>query len=83
MDTEFEKVKEPIPLVEVNTTAAREHVGVIESNIRHMKEKVRATTSEYPFVWIPIMVLIHAVYYCIFLAKRISKLFGELWLLAT
>ena len=26
MDMEFEKVKDALPLVEVNTTAAREHV---------------------------------------------------------
>ena len=30
MDMEFEKAKELVPLVKVNTTAAREHVGVIE-----------------------------------------------------
>ena len=27
-----------------------------------MKEKVRATTSECPFMWIPILVLMHTVY---------------------
>ena len=27
MDTEFEKIKDKVGLVEVNTTAAREHVG--------------------------------------------------------
>ena len=66
MDMEFEKIKELVPLVEVNTTAARDHVGIIERKIRHVKEKVRATTSEYPFKWIPNMILIHTVYYCVF-----------------
>ena len=37
MDMEFEKVKDLIPLVEVNTTAAWEHVGLIEEKIRHLK----------------------------------------------
>ena len=66
MDMEFEKVKDLVPLVEVNTTAAREHVGLKERKIRHLKEKVRATTSEFPFVWIPILVLIQTVYSCAF-----------------
>ena len=39
MDMEFEKVKDLVPLVEVNTTVAREHVGLIERKIRHLKEK--------------------------------------------
>ena len=43
MDIEFENVKDLVPLVEVNTTAAQEHVGLIELKIRHLKEKVRAT----------------------------------------
>ena len=61
MDMEFVQIRDLVPLVEVNTTAAREHVGVVERKIRHVKEKVRATTSEYPFEWIPVMVLIYTV----------------------
>ena len=66
MDMEFEKVKDLVPLVEINTTAAREHVGYIEKKIRHLKEKVRAVTSEFPFKWIPILVMIQTVYSCAF-----------------
>ena len=66
MDMKFEKVKVFVPLVEVNTAAARENVGLVERVIRHLKEKVRATTSEFPFVWIPILVLIQTVYSCAF-----------------
>ena len=62
MDMEFEKIKDLLPLVEVNTTAAREHVGLIERKIRHIKEKVRATTCEFLFFWIPILILIQTVY---------------------
>ena len=39
MDREFEPVKDLVPLVEINTTAAREHVGLIERRIRVIKEK--------------------------------------------
>ena len=34
--------------------------------MRHLKEKVRTTTSEFPFVWIPILVLMQSVYSCAF-----------------
>ena len=63
---EFEKVKDLVPLAEVNTTAAREHVGLMERAVVHLKEKVRVATSEFPFMWIPILVLIHTVYSCAF-----------------
>ena len=66
MDMEFVKVKGLVPPVEVNTTGAQEHVAVIKRKIRHVKERVQATTSEYPFQWIPIMTLVHAVYFCVF-----------------
>ena len=62
MDMEFEKVKDKLPLVEVNTTAAREHVPEIERRIRTIKERVRAATSDFPFNPIPMMVLIQMVH---------------------
>ena len=37
-DMEFEKVRELVLFVEVNTTAATEHVGLIQSKIKHIKE---------------------------------------------
>ena len=37
-------------------------MGLIEREIRHLKEKTRAVTSEFPFAWIPILVLIQTVY---------------------
>ena len=61
MDMEFEKVKDIDPLVEVNTTAPREHMGLIERKIRQVKKKVRATTSEFS-----LLVLIQTVYSCAF-----------------
>ena len=41
MDMEFEKVRDLLPMTEVNTTAAREHVEEIERGIRLLKERVR------------------------------------------
>ena len=37
MDQEFEKVKDRIPSLEVNTTVPREHAGKIEHGIRLVK----------------------------------------------
>lgn len=73
MDMEFVKIRDLVPLVEVNTTAAREYVGVVERKIRHIKEKGRATTSEYPFEWIPVMVLIYTAYFCVFWLNAFPK----------
>ena len=49
IDMEFEKVKEQegIELVDVNTTAAREHVGEIECGIRYLKERCRCSVSTF------------------------------------
>jgi hypothetical protein len=62
MDKEFDAVKEYVPFLEVNTTAAREHVGEIERSIRTVKERTRCATSEFPFQSIPTKVLIYTVY---------------------
>ena len=45
MDMEFGKVKDKVGLLEVNTTAAREHVADIGKKIL-MKERTRCSTSE-------------------------------------
>ena len=62
MDKEFDAIKELVPFLEVNTMAAREHVGGIDRDIQHFKDRVRCTTSESPFKNIPTMVLIYTVY---------------------
>ena len=62
MDMEFEKIRDVLPMVEVNTTAAREHVPEIERRIRTIKEHVRSVTSDFPFNPVPILVIVHTVY---------------------
>ena len=42
MDQEFDKVEDACEMVEINTTAAREHVCKIEHYIRLIKERSRA-----------------------------------------
>ena len=68
MDMQFENIKDMLPVVEVNTTAVREHVPEIERRIKMIKERVRATTSHVPFNPIPMQVLIQIVYtFCLWL----------------
>jgi hypothetical protein len=62
MDKESDAVKEHVSFFQVNTTAAREHVGEIERSIRTMKERTRCTISEFSFQSIPTKVMIYTVY---------------------
>ena len=63
-------------IIEVNTTVAREHVPEIERQIRLIKERVRCTTSDFPFDHIPRMVLIHVVYMCVMCINAIPRKVG-------
>ena len=76
MDMEFEKVREKLANIEVNTTAAREHVHELEHHIRLIKEHVICTTSDFPFDTIPILVLIHVVYTCVMWINDIPRTTG-------
>ena len=65
MDTEFEKIKDKVVLVEVNNTSAREHVGKIERQIRLVKERTRCSTSDMlacGMISLPKNIVIHLVY---------------------
>ena len=49
MNNEFDAVKEHVLFLQINTTAARKHLGEIERKIRIVKEQVRCTTGEFTF----------------------------------
>ena len=66
LDMAFEPIEELVPLVEINTTAAREQVTEAKIYIRLAKDKIRATMSEFPFKYIPEMLLLYTVYFCVF-----------------
>ena len=76
MDMDFEKVQDKLEIIEVNTTEAREHVPEIERQIILIKERVRCTTSDFPFDPIPRMVLIHVVYTCVMWINTINRKAG-------
>ena len=62
IDKEIYAVKEHLQFLELNTTAAREHFAEIERGLRQVKERMQCTSSEFPFPFIPTMVLIYTVY---------------------
>ena len=61
MDQEFDKVKDTCNTVEINTTAAHEHVG----DIRTIKEQGRAIVSDLPYTILPRQVTIHLIYFAV------------------
>ena len=63
MDMEFEPVTHELDLAEVNTTAAREHVGEIKRGIRTIKERARCSLLVLPFKHIPRQMTIHLIYF--------------------
>ena len=73
MYMKFVQNKDLCGLVEVNTTATREHVPKVERMIRTVKQHLRSVTSDFPFSPIPKMVLIHSVYYVIMMLNALPR----------
>jgi hypothetical protein len=66
MDREFECLRADLPELNLNTTAASEHVPDVERQIRVIKERSRAIRSTLPFKSIPGRIIIELVYYAAF-----------------
>jgi hypothetical protein len=65
MDREFEKVRDLIPHVECNTTAAKEQVSKAERAIRTIKERTQGLVATLPFQHIPRHMKIKFVYFMV------------------
>ena len=65
MDNEFEKVKDHIPMVIVNTPAVAEHVAEIERRIRTIKERCRGIMCTLPYTALPTQILIHLLHFVV------------------
>ncbi len=65
MDGEFEKIKDLMPLVVCNTTAAKEHVSKAEQTIRTIKEQVRGFLGTLPFLHILQRMKIEFIYFMV------------------
>ena len=65
MDQEFDKVVDELPMVEINTSAAREHVGEIERGIRTIKGRCRGVIATLKYAVLPRQVVIHLIYFVV------------------
>jgi hypothetical protein len=65
MDMEFEKLKDLLPNIALNTMAVLEHMGEIERKIRVMKERARGTISTLPYDMLPKLAIIKLMHFCI------------------
>ena len=82
MDQDFECVRSLVPIVEVNTTAARKHVAEIERSHRTTKERMRSIRSTLPYKYLLKQVTIGLTYFVTFWinafvdTQGISKIFS-------
>jgi hypothetical protein len=65
MDQEFDKVEDACNMVEINTTAAPEHVGKIKRFIRTIEECSHAPVLDLTYTLLPCQVVIHLVYFAV------------------
>jgi hypothetical protein len=63
MDIEFDKVHNHVSVLDVNTTAASEHVRDIERHIRLIKERERGIVCTLPYPRLPQIILIHLLHF--------------------
>jgi hypothetical protein len=76
MDQEFDKVENIVDMVEIKMTAAHEHVGEIERNIRVIKECSCAIVSNLPYKILPRQVIIHLIYFSVFWLNSLPSAVG-------
>ena len=65
MGNEFEKVRQHIPMIDMSTPAAAEHVAEIERRIRTIKERSRAITCTLPYKALPNQILIWLLHFVV------------------
>ncbi len=65
MDNEFKKLRNLVPVLAVNTTAAKEHVPEVERRIQLIKERGRGILNTLPFKKMPQIMLIELIYHVV------------------
>jgi hypothetical protein len=65
MDMEFEKLKDVLPNITINTMAAKEHVGEIERKIQVIKERARGMMATLPYLTLPLIMIIKLMHFCV------------------
>jgi hypothetical protein len=63
MDIEFEKVRDHVPMLDVNTTGASKHVGDVERHVRLIKEHARGIICTLPYSRLPRIMLVHLMHF--------------------
>jgi hypothetical protein len=76
MDNKFEKLRNLVPILTVNTTTAKEHVPEIERKIRLIKERGRGILNTLPFKRMPMLMLIVLVYHVVLWLNAFSAKLG-------
>ena len=62
MDNKFNKVRDHIPEINMNTPAAAEHVGEIEHKIWVIYEQARGIICTLPYKQLPLIMMIHLMH---------------------
>ncbi len=65
MDNEFESLQNLVPILVINTTAAKEHVPKIKQRIRLIKECERGILNTLPYKKISQLILIELIYHVV------------------
>ncbi len=65
MDNEFEKLRNLVPVLAVNTTAAKEHVPEVKRRIRLIKERGRGILNTLPFKKMPQIMIVKLIYHVV------------------
>jgi hypothetical protein len=65
MDNEFEKFISLVPMIQINTTAAKEHVPEIEHQIRLIKARGRGILNTLPFKKMPRLIWFELIYHVV------------------
>jgi hypothetical protein len=65
IDNKFEKLRNLVPILAINTTAAKEHVTEVEQKIRLIKERGRGILNTLPFKRMPRLMLIELIYHVV------------------
>ena len=79
MDMEFEKIKDEYDRVEINTTAAREHVSEAEKSVQDVKVRARCVISDLRvagFMYLHKMIVVHCVYFVVMMINAVPADLG-------
>jgi hypothetical protein len=76
MDNKFKKLRNLVPVLAVNTTAAKEHVPGVERRIRLIKEHGRGILNTLPFKKMPQIILIELIYHVVLWLNAFPKKSG-------